>query len=217
MARIAERDAAESKSLKRRQDLVKRSSDLWIAGAESVARANIIEGKSLKKAVASVAKAKALEHGILAVSEGIKAAIAFASFDFTRGAAHLTNAAVSAAFALSAAAVAGVAGGFSGSGGGRAVAGAGPAAFGAGGPAPGGDTGSTGSGDLGGEVPVSPESDPIDTTGQAASQSNGTKVNVQIQNNITTLGTPDDETMMKLDKANKRSGDRLGRLSARAS
>lgn len=228
MARIAERDAAESKTLKKRQALVKRSSDLWIAGAESVAKANLISGQSLKKAVASVAKAKALEHGILAVSEGIKAAIAFASFDFIRGAAHLTNAAVSAAFAAGAAGVAAAAGGFGGAGGGVSVPGGslsgssragGPGgpleadAFGSGRSAQVGD-GAGGDADLGGEVPISPAGDPLDTSGQASTIGSASSVNVQQTININTIGSINEETIFAISKGQRKAGNRVGKLAA---
>ena len=228
MRRVSERDFAEEESMKKRQDFVKRGSDLWISGAETVARANIIEGKSLKKAVAGTAKALAFEHGILAASEGLKAISAFASFNVIKGGAHLIAAGEHAVFAAATGAIAGVTGGF-GSGSTKLVSGAiGAEQFGGGGPSSagggggGGTGGSGGSSGLGGGVPISGGLDPsgtsafagLDSSGQAASQGGGAGVNVTIENNISSFGSINDEHVMLIEKATLKSARRLGRLTS---
>lgn len=218
MVRTEELAKAERAAFEKRQAIIQQSSGLWLSAAEAVARSVVMQGQSLKQAVASVAKAKALEHTILAVSEGIKAAIAFASFDFVRGAAHVSNAAQSAVFAAGMGAIAAAAGG--GGGGGVSVPGAiGAESFGPGAaPTAAEGTGGTGGtadrqGDLGGEVPISGERS-LDASGQAAAGTGQPGVVVNIENNISTLGDPNEETILAIEQATRKSGNRLGKLSA---
>ncbi len=205
MARLAERKSREEEVMKRRIALVKLGADTTLNAAASVARATILEGQSLKKSVAGVAKSLAFEHSLKAASEVVNAAIAAASYRYGAAGQHTANAAASVAVAATAGGIAAAAGG---SGAGPSAGGFDAASFG-----PGGGTGgtSTRSAELGGPVPISQESQRR-VSGEAASSRSGSPVVVQQTINVTTLGEPDEETIMKLEQAQRKAGSRMGSL-----
>lgn len=223
MARIAARRAAEETAHKRRAAIVSQSSELVLGAAMTVVQASIIEGKSLKATIAHTAKAEAMRHAlILGPSELIRAAISFASYNYAAGAAHLSNAAQSFAFAGAMGAIAGATGGFGGGGRGKPVAGFGAADFGggsrgsagAGGGAGGGSSGGSSS-DMGGEVPISPETQ--QRVSGSAAQANVGRAPVVVHMggvHVTTLGEPNDETISVLEQATRKAGQRTGRMVA---
>ena len=227
LRRLEERGAKEVKVRKFIGSMVDQGAEQHLQAAETIARATIIEGKSLTAAVGSTAAALAKEHAILAASEGIRAIIAVARYDYGAAALHGANAAASAAFAASMGALAAGAGGFSD------TKTAGPAGFGAESFGQGSSQAAAGQGQqqqrqrsgVGGDVPISQESatllgdatstDSLDRSGQAANAAPGPGgVVVQQKIEVNTLGNPDEQTMMALEKAQRKAGNRIGRLRA---
>lgn len=213
MARLAEQQKREKFVHGEKMRLIKMGADVTLNAAAAVARATILEGQSLKKSVAGVAKSLAFEHTLKAASEVVNAAIAAASYRYDAAAQHSANALAAAGVAATAGAVAAAAGvGGSGpgaSGGGFASAGAfGPGGGGAG-SVPGGT--SARSGDLGGPVPIS-QTQRSRVSAEAASAGNGQQTVVNQNIYVTTTGTIDDETIFKIEDGQRRAASRFGRV-----
>lgn len=215
VARIADRQAKERAAHEQKIKLVKLGADTTLQAAGAVARATILEGQALAKSVAGVARSLAFEHSLKAVSELVNAAIAAASYRYGAAAQHTANAAASAAVAATAGGVAAAAGASAGRSSGGASRGAfGAGAFGAGA----GTAGQAGQGessrnaDVGGPVPLSQRTR-SSVSGEAATGGGGAPVIVQQTIQVSTLGEPDDETMLKLEQAQRRAGRRIGRLA----
>lgn len=223
MARIEERVRKEEETTSRRRQLIEESSELVLGAAEAVVQGAAIQGGALKAQIAATAKAEALRHGlILGPSELIRAAIAAAGGNIPGAIAHARNAGKSFAFAAAMGAIAVGAGGVGRRGGREIGGGFGAGAFG-GGPAANTPPPSTqnrsastnGRPDLGGDIPISPE-----TQGRVSAQaaqfglaSRGVVVNMG-GINVSTLGNPDEQTIATLERATRQAAQRAGRMVA---
>lgn len=117
MARLHEERLAVEETRAKWEYFTVTASELHLNFAQNVARAVLMQGESLMTAVANVAKAEAMEFGLIqGPSELIRAAIAGASFNYPKMATHLANAGAAFAHGAAMGAIAGVAGAASGSG-----------------------------------------------------------------------------------------------------
>lgn len=172
MARLEEAMRQEEETQRRRAEIIGKSTSIIEGFSGAAITAAFAQEGSMRAALAGEAKAMSARHAMIAVSEGLKAGVAFSSFNPIAGQAHLANMGANAAFAAGLGGIAGLAGGFRTAG--AKVSGdpIGAGQFGGGGAGPGARGGPSGSGSSssGSEIPNSP----AQNTGGSSSSSGGT-------------------------------------------
>jgi hypothetical protein len=219
MERLAERQRMEAEVHDRRMGIAQESMDLALGAAQAIVQGAVIEGHALRSVVAATAKSEAMRHGlVLGPSALVGAGFQFAWGNIPQGTALLQSAGQSFAFAASMAAIGGAVGAFGGGGGrGKSVGGFGAEAFGPGAAANGpmeSRSGSGGSWDIGGSVPLSKETQQRTSASAQIGSAWSSGPGAPITNNFYVTGAIDDLTAQKMTQAQSRANARQGKLTA---